>query len=600
MDSCEDMLPHHSKLSPNTGPSPFSVMTEHSSYTYGEEIKIQLRALASTPFTGFLLQAREVGSRSPVGSFVVPEGGAQLLKCNQRPNSTVSHTSASPKSDIQVIWKSHSSGSMKAIQFQASFVQKYETFWINVTSSVLTFTADSTNGSTTMQLANSISSEGCGVTKVCFSQPSNCDPAATTDCYFMSAMMLPGNGAALHYEMTGPSDGYISFGFSDDQMMGNDDIYICGLRNDGQVWVQHAYSTGRTPPQILPLGNVSDLKTSVQDRVFSCSFTSRNTISTQETSGFNKTYYLMFAHGPSSNGQIQFHTGTFISNDKIDISKPLLVGNAGQPHIIKAHGALMLIAWMTIGSVGILVARYLKGVPEGQKLCNKDVWFMVHVAFMTMTVVATIIAFILSFSYVKAWSGGTHPVLGCLVMILSVLQPIGALLRCGPQHPLRFLFNWAHALNGVAIKALAVASIFTGMKLIDSTNKWMMKLMGGFVGWEALFYILLEVHLKLNVNTTVAGSLLTDVPVVLKLSPFTSYHNPMTNLMINPMIQRHLSISSHHHICYCPIETRGERQSTSESRSASSVSQERCDPSLWMVTDRWDSEGDEVMRVPEG
>jgi len=68
-------------------------------------------------------------------------------------------------------------------------------------------------------LLQNISSADCGVTKVCFSQPSNCDPNASADCYFMSAMMLSPRDPVFHYEMKGPSDGYISFGFSDDQMM---------------------------------------------------------------------------------------------------------------------------------------------------------------------------------------------------------------------------------------------------------------------------------------------------------------------------------------------------------------------------------------------
>ncbi|KAM9337587.1 putative ferric-chelate reductase 1 [Symphorus nematophorus] len=516
MDSCEDMRPHHSGLSPQTEPAPFTITTDLGSYRPGEEVKVQLQAPASTPFIGFLLQAREVGGWSPVGSFVLMAGATQLLTCSQRPDSAVSHRSESAKTFIQVIWRSEASAEQKPIQFHASFVQNYRTFWVDVTSPALTFTNNGTGGSTSPTTTpttttnisihqpaptpKTISRADCGVTKVCFSQPSNCDPTVSADCYFMSAMMLSTSDAAIRYEMTGPSDGYISFGLSDDQKMGNDDIYICGIGSDGLVRLEHAFSTGRTTPQALPLGNVSDLRASVQDRVISCSFTSMNTISTQRTTGFNTTYHLMFVHGPSSNGQIQFHTATFISTDKVDISRPQLVRKAGWPHVIKAHGALMLIAWMTTGSVGMMVARYLKGVAKRQNLWGKDVWFLVHVAVMSVTITATIIAFILSFSHVKAWSGGAHPVLGCLVMILSFLQPIVALLRCGLQHPLRFLFYWTHTLNGVAIKVLSVAAIFTGLKLTDSSlDQWLMKVMGGFVGWEVLFYILLDVHLKWNV-----------------------------------------------------------------------------------------------------
>ncbi|XP_059183387.1 putative ferric-chelate reductase 1 [Centropristis striata] len=515
VDSCEDMRPHHSGQSPQTGAAPFSVTVDHSSYRPGDQVKVRLQAPGSAPFMGFLLQAREEGGGSPVGSFTVAAGSAQLLTCSRTPNSAVSHRSESLKTSIQVIWRSETSGDMKTIQFQASFVQNYRTFWLDVRSPSVTFANDSTDASTSLSTAKtpttehqpapplSISSAGCGVTKVCFSQPAHCDPSTSAGCYFMSAMLPSPSAAAVHYEMTGPSDGYISFGFSDDQMMGNDDIYICCMGSNHVVQLQHAFSTGRAAPQLLPLGNISDVRASVEEGVISCSFTSMNSISLQKTTGFNKTYYLMFAHGPSSYGQIRLHTGTFISTDRIDMSRPQLVRKAGWPQIIKAHGALMLIAWMTMGPLGMMAARYLKGVTERKYLGGRDVWFLVHVALMSVTVATTITAFILSFSFAKAWSGGAHPVLGCLVMILSFLQPILALLRCGPKHPRRFLFNWSHALNGVAIKALAVAAIFTGLKLIDSNlNQWLMKVMGGLVGWEALFYILLDVLLKWKFNNT--------------------------------------------------------------------------------------------------
>ncbi|XP_074549254.1 putative ferric-chelate reductase 1 isoform X2 [Halichoeres trimaculatus] len=495
---------------------------------------VKLQATASTPFRGFLLQAREVGGQSPVGSFDLPAESAQQLTCSQKPNSAVSHRSGSDKTYIQVTWRPEASSTEKPIQFWASVVQNYRTFWVDLRSPVLTFTNDTAGGASSPSTSPStsptaspgtrpstptaptlkttenppaasavnISSSDCGVSKVCFSQPSNCDPISSPNCYFMSARILHPGEEAVHFEMSGSSDGYIAFGFSDDQLMGNDDIYICVRGSDGLVRLQHAFSTGRTTPLTLPLGKVSDIRASVQGRVISCSFTSMNTLSTERTTGFNKSYHLMFAYGPSNNGQIQFHSATFTSDEKINLSRPKLVGKAGWPHIIKAHGALMLIAWMAMASLGMVVARYRNKFANGKKLWGKDMWFLVHFPVMCVTVATTAIAFILPFSYVKGWSGGAHPVLGCLVMILSLIQTMLALLRCGPQHPLRFLFNWTHTVNGVGIKALSVAAIFTGLKLIDSTSdQWLMKTMGGFVGWEGLFCILLTVHLKWQAHT---------------------------------------------------------------------------------------------------
>ncbi|CAJ1082006.1 putative ferric-chelate reductase 1 isoform X1 [Xyrichtys novacula] len=499
IDSCESMQPYHSGITAQTTPPPFNITTDNTRYTLGEEVKVQLQATASIPFTGFLLQAREVGGQSPLGTFSLTGGSAQHLSCNQKLNSAVSHTSDSVKTSIQVTWRPDVPAFEKTIQFCASVVQNYRLFW-DVKSPLLTVTNDSTGGTTSDPTAG-VSNKDCGVSKVCFSQPSNCDPTASADCYFMSARMLFPSDEEVRYEMTGSSDGYIAFGFSDDQIMGNDDIYICGIGSNGLVQLQRAFSTGRTAPQILPLGNVSDVRASVQGSIISCSFTSMNTPSTVRTTGFNNSYYLMFVYGPSKNGLIQLHTSTFISTEKISISKPMLVGKAGLPQIIKAHGALMLTAWMSVATLGLVVARYRNGFANGKKLWGKDIWFLVHAFMMSLTVTATAIAFILSFSYVRAWSGGAHPVLGCLVMILSFIQILLALVRCGPQHPLRFLFNWTHALNGVGIKALSVAAILTGFRLIDNTpEQWLMKVMGGFVGWEALFYILLSANLKWKVH----------------------------------------------------------------------------------------------------
>ncbi|KAL7874833.1 hypothetical protein SRHO_G00058030 [Serrasalmus rhombeus] len=118
-------------------------------------------------------------------------------------------------------------------------------------------------GSTSM----SISSVGCGIEKVCFSQPTDCNPAADMSCYFMSVMSSP-NTSAITIELQGQANGYISFGFSDDTMM----------------------------------GNVSDITASMMDGVISCSFISRNPISTMRTTGQDSTYFLMFAYGSSIDG----------------------------------------------------------------------------------------------------------------------------------------------------------------------------------------------------------------------------------------------------------------------------------------------------------
>lgn len=49
-----------------------------------------------------------------------------------------------------------------------------------------------------------------------------------------------------------------------------------------------------------------------------------------------------------------------------------------QDSVDSVSGALMVTAWMSTGSLGMVVARYLRGVSKGQKLWGKDVWFLVR------------------------------------------------------------------------------------------------------------------------------------------------------------------------------------------------------------------------------
>uniref|UniRef100_A0A1I7ZW20 Cytochrome b561 domain-containing protein n=1 Tax=Steinernema glaseri TaxID=37863 RepID=A0A1I7ZW20_9BILA len=53
-----------------------------------------------------------------------------------------------------------------------------------------------------------------------------------------------------------------------------------------------------------------------------------------------------------------------------------------------------------------------------------------------------------------------HTIFGLLSVLLAWIQPLNSLLRCGPQHRLRPLFNWAHRSVGVVSFLFASAAIF--------------------------------------------------------------------------------------------------------------------------------------------
>ncbi|XP_050953586.1 putative ferric-chelate reductase 1 [Labeo rohita] len=491
---CDTMTPNHGSNSAQTGPAPFTVTADKTTFKEGDQITVSLNNQSADQFEGFMLQARQVGSTTSIGTFNVTGSNAQLLSCDGMAGRAVSHTSDSKKTTIQANWTAPTSGQLGDIEFRATFVKNASTFWVGVKSSVVTYTGTATAAPTVP------SNPDCGKTKVCFSQPSNCDPTASTACYFM-AVQTSSNQSEMRIEMFGQADGYVAIGFSDDQEMGNDDIYICGKDSSGSLRVQYAFSTGKTAPTILPPGNVTNVNTVLNGNTINCSFTSRNAINTGSRATSTREYYLMIAAGPSnSQGNIGIHTNKYVTSTKVNLQDPSQIITSAEefPAIIKAHGCLMLISWMTTGSIGMLIARYLKGAAKDYGCCGKDFWFMAHVSFMVLSVTATAIAFILVFSYARDWSGGAHPVLGCLVMILSLIQPIVAAFRCEPSHELRFVFNWAHSFIALAIKGLAVAAIFTGLALFEEHKEdgWMLKVLGGFVTWEALIYILQDLNLR--------------------------------------------------------------------------------------------------------
>ncbi|XP_039590593.1 putative ferric-chelate reductase 1 [Polypterus senegalus] len=507
---CSSMLPSHG-ANPQSSSPPYSLKVDKSTYSPGDQITV---TLSGNTYTGFLLEAQQVGGGNAVGSFNIPSNSFSMgLQCNGVPNSAVTHKSSSSKSSLSFTWVSSSSNSLGDIEFRLAYFFMFIFLWIlfpvargmvfvvmisDTTVIILHLLPPSTT--TTLQGSSTknpftISSSGCGVTKTCFSIPANCDPSTSSSCYFMSSAATQDG---IQFEIYGQTDGYVAVGFSDDQQMGSDDIYSCALNNNGGVNVQHVYSIGQSLSSPLSSVNVSTIAASYSGGVMKCSFITKNAISTQQRSSAN-TYFIFLANGPTSNGNMQFHPSTpFISPSKVDLlGLQVASGSVIQDPLIKAHGALMLIAWMTTGSIGMIIARYFKHVGKGKKIGGKDIWFQVHMFLMIMTVSLTIIAFILAFVSAQSWSGGAHPVLGCIVMGLALIQPFGATFRCAPTDKRRPIFNYLHAVNAVIMKVLAVATIFLGLQLLSSSSpstQWTVKVMGGFFGWECLIIIILDVN----------------------------------------------------------------------------------------------------------
>ncbi|XP_012585512.1 PREDICTED: ferric-chelate reductase 1 [Condylura cristata] len=503
--SCNGMIPIHGHT-PHTDPV-HNISVSQMTFRPGDQLKV---TLSGPVFKGFLLEARNAEDLSglPIGSFTLIDSQvSQLLTCEDVQGSAVSHTSSSKKTEIEVFWNAPSSAP-NHIQFLVTVVEKYKSYWVKIPGPVvsqpnaLPFTtpeAATAPLSTLLpvsHLTKSFSALDCGTKKFCIRSPSSCDPEKEHACVFLS--FTPDDQSVM-VEMSGPSEGYLSFAFSHDRWMGDDDAYVC-IHDNQIVHIKPSHLMGRSHPVMDSEDILKDLSWRLADGVMQCSFRRNITLpGVKNRFDLNTSYYIFLADGAANDGKIYKHSQQpLITYEKYDVTDhPKNIGGSRSMFLLKAHGALMFVAWVTTASIGVLTARFFK--PVWSKIFfGKAVWFQVHRVLMLTTSALTCIAFVLPFIYRGGWSwcAGYHPYLGCVVMMLAVLQPLLAAFRPPLHHPRRQWFNWTHWSIGTAARIIAVAAIFLGMDLsgLNRSDPRKTYAMIGFVAWHVGTEIILEIH----------------------------------------------------------------------------------------------------------
>ncbi|XP_058159120.1 ferric-chelate reductase 1 isoform X2 [Dasypus novemcinctus] len=505
-ESCHGMIPEHGHT-PQSHPV-HHISVNQKTFTPGQQLKV---SLSGPQFKGFLLEAHDAEDLSgpPIGSFtLIDSQRSQLLTCKDIQGSAVSHTSSSKKNDIEVYWNAPSSAP-DHIQFLVTVVEKYRIYWVKIPSPVISqpnalpFTTPKTTipPLSTLppvsHLTKSFSASECGNKKFCIRSPLNCDPEKEPACIFLS---FTRDDQSVMVEMSGPSNGYLSFAFSHDRWMGDDDAYMC-IYEEQTVHIQPSHLTGRSYPEMNSRDALEDTAWRLADGVMQCSF--RRNISLpgfKNRFDLNTSYYIFLADGAAHDGRIYKHSQQpLITFEKYNVTDyPEDVGGSRSLPLLKVHGALMFVAWMTAVSIGVLIARFFKPVWPKAFLFGEAAWFQIHRLLMATTSALTCIAFFLPFIYRGGWSwhAGYHPYFGCLVMTLAVLQPLLAAFRPPLHGPRRQIFNWTHWSMGTAARIIAVAAMFLGMDLpgLNLPDPWKTFAMTGFVAWHVGTEIVLEIH----------------------------------------------------------------------------------------------------------
>lgn len=123
--------------------------------------------------------------------------------------------------------------------------------------------------------------------------------------------------------------------------------------------------------------------------------------------------------------------------------------------MLYVHASCMLVAWIGATSIGIFTARFMKRTWTDVKILGKDFWFMTHQIAMCTTWLLTLVGFIVIIVDSNRWVTNTHSVMGTIVFSLTMIQPIAAVFRPGPQALSRPIFNFLHMSAGNAAHLFA-------------------------------------------------------------------------------------------------------------------------------------------------
>ncbi|XP_078575041.1 putative ferric-chelate reductase 1 isoform X2 [Branchiostoma floridae x Branchiostoma japonicum] len=353
--ACSTMTPSHYGGVNQASSPPYEILVDKQTYGAGEQITVTLQSTGPDTFKGFFIQARPIGQDQSIGTFTaLNDNTTETVDCAPGTQNAIGHKKVhysvplADKTAISVLWTAPST-SVGDIQFRATVVNNLTTYWANAVASPTVSgptTATQSQGPTNVPIEThavtsasstaspaedplGITTGGCGVTKGCYGVPDGCSPP---DCDFLSTWVTDAAGENVIIEITGKSDGYVAIGFSNDQLMADDDMYECMRHPDGNIEVFSSYSTGRTmPTREATNSGVSNVEVAYSNGLLSCRFhravrqTGRaGTGADQYFDLGNSSYHIFLAEGPSevqSDGSVQIrrHTSRVYSDQPVDV-----------------------------------------------------------------------------------------------------------------------------------------------------------------------------------------------------------------------------------------------------------------------------------------
>lgn len=131
--TCSTMLPRHGP-NPQTSPSPYATTPLQTSVEPGGTITVRLAAInPADNFRGFLIHATNSSSQSfmALGSFINPPSNTKSVTCSPGLQNSLTHGDGRGKTSLDITWQAPAEY-QGDVEFRATFVKDYNTFWTQV------------------------------------------------------------------------------------------------------------------------------------------------------------------------------------------------------------------------------------------------------------------------------------------------------------------------------------------------------------------------------------------------------------------------------------------------------------------------------------
>ena len=393
---------------------------------------------------------------------------------------TVTHQTSDLKTRVTVSWSSPAefTGQVYAV---AAVVQDFSTYWVDLRSdNVLVTSLQSNNNHTAPpQPVETVTKppkqrhsvyNSCSHTKTCFGFPGGC--ISDGDCDFMSTWVVQDNVTVIELYNRFGAGRYAAMALSQDEKMGEDFVISC-VHTEGRPQVEHSWNSGKNNLAMMEVEGTKLIEGSITNgEDLYCKLERNNWIigyppiagSGQFLYELDRGRYHILISGGTYTTTLTYHGPGMAqaSMDKLDMTKITSVEKSVKI-LLKAHGILLVIAWLGCAGSGTVLARYFKDTWKDSTCCGHDQWFFWHRFFMILVWAATIAGVVCIGVHVRGWPydkhfimKNPHPVLGVAALVLTFIQPFIALCRPSPASSARWIFNWSHWFVGNSAHVIGI------------------------------------------------------------------------------------------------------------------------------------------------